>query len=64
MQPASSPPPTGTRIANPATGEAEAYLRILAGQTCYLQHLSEGVDDTARDWFHRLRLPDGAHVGR
>jgi 5-methylthioadenosine/S-adenosylhomocysteine deaminase len=52
-------PDAGTRIANPNVGEAEAYLRILAGQTCYLQHLSEGVDDTARQWFHRLRLPDG-----
>ncbi len=53
-------PPAGTRIANPNVGEAEAYLRILAGQTCYLQHLSEGVDNTARQWFHRLRLPDGS----
>ena len=30
----------------PRPGEAEDYLHILAGQTCYLQHLSEGVDNT------------------
>lgn len=52
-------PDAGTRIANPDPGQAEDYLRNLAGQTCYLQHLSEGVDNTAREWFNRLRLPDG-----
>lgn len=52
-------PHAGTRIGNPATGGAEAYLANLQNQTCYLQHLSEGVDETARGWFHRLQLPNG-----
>ena len=54
-------PAAGTKIANPGTGEAaaRAYLDRLDRQTCYLQHLSEGTDATARGWFHRLRLPDG-----
>jgi C-terminal processing protease CtpA/Prc len=49
----------GTRIANPDAGKAEEYLARLQGQTCYLQHLSEGIDPTARNWFHRLQLEDG-----
>lgn len=52
-------PAAGTRIANPDTDGAEDYLQTLQGHTCYLQHLSEGVDDTARGWFQRLQLPDG-----
>ncbi len=52
-------PQAGTRIANPDSGGAEDYLRNLVGQTCYLQHLSEGVDSAARAWFHRLRLDSG-----
>lgn len=52
-------PRAGTRIANPDTGKAGDYLNTLRRHTCYLQHLSEGVDATARDWFHRLRLADG-----
>lgn len=52
-------PEAGTRIGNPETGDAAAYLERLQDETCYLQHLSEGVDDTARGWFLRLRLPDG-----
>lgn len=52
-------PGAGTKIANPPTGEAEEYLGKLEGHTCYLQHLSEGIDTTARNWFHRLRLENG-----
>lgn len=52
-------PRASTKIANPSTGGAEAYLDRLKGQTCYLQHLSEGVDTTARGWFRRLQLPNG-----
>ncbi len=52
-------PEAGTRIANPDAGRAEAYLATLRRQSCYLQHLSEGTDDSARGWFHRLRLADG-----
>jgi cytosine/adenosine deaminase-related metal-dependent hydrolase/C-terminal processing protease CtpA/Prc len=53
-------PHAGTRIANPANGEAAEYLANLADQSCYLQHLSEGTDPTARGWFHRLKLADGS----
>lgn len=52
-------PEAGTRIANPDLGQAENYLRTLTRHTCYLQHLSEGVDSTAREWFQRLRLDNG-----
>jgi imidazolonepropionase-like amidohydrolase len=49
----------GTNIANPKPGQAQAYLTTLNKHTCYLQHLSEGIDDTARGWFLRLQLDDG-----
>ena len=52
-------PRAGTKIANPDKGKAEAYFNRLKKQTCYLQHLSEGVDDTARGWFTRLKMSDG-----
>jgi hypothetical protein len=48
-------PRAGTRIANPDTGKAREYLETLGRHTCYLQHLSEGVDATAQTWFHRLK---------
>ena len=47
-------PAAGTRIGNPVPGKADAYLNNLQRETCYLQHLSEGVDDTARTWFLNL----------
>ncbi|MEM7537048.1 MAG: amidohydrolase family protein [Chloroflexota bacterium] len=51
----------GTRIANPPNDEEEkrSYLERLAREDCYLQHLSEGTDDTARGWFLRLQMNDG-----
>ncbi|HSM59555.1 MAG TPA: amidohydrolase family protein, partial [Longimicrobiales bacterium] len=51
----------GTRVANPPSKEEEklAYLETQRGALCYLAHQSEGVNDTARGWFHRLRLQDG-----
>ena len=52
-------PEAGTKIANPSTGGAQDYIENLKNQTCYLQHLSEGTDDTARGWFLRLRLENG-----
>jgi cytosine/adenosine deaminase-related metal-dependent hydrolase len=52
-------PRAGTRIANPDNGRAHDYLSTLRQHTCYLQHLSEGTDATARGWFHRLRLDSG-----
>jgi cytosine/adenosine deaminase-related metal-dependent hydrolase len=54
-------PPAETKIANPAIGGAQAYLdTFLAVNTCYLQHLSEGTDDTARGWFLRLQIDDSS----
>ena len=52
-------PHAGTKIANPDTDGAQDYLDSLQNNTCYLQHLSEGTDDTARGWFQRLQLPNG-----
>jgi len=54
-------PPAETKIANPAIGGAQAYLdTFLAVNTCYLQHLSEGTDATARGWFLRLQIDDSS----
>jgi cytosine/adenosine deaminase-related metal-dependent hydrolase len=52
-------PEAGTCIANPSAGEAQSYLEKLKRNTCYLQHISEGTDDTARGWFCRLQMEDG-----
>ncbi len=51
-------PQAGTKIANPSTSGAEKYLTNLNKHTCYLQHISEGTDDTARSWFLRLKIDD------
>lgn len=51
-------PKAGTNIANPSTGDATGYLHKLGENTCYLQHLSEGTDSTARGWFQRLQIDD------
>ena len=53
-------PTANTNIANPSTNGAEAYLTKLNAQPgVYLQHLSEGRDDTARGWFLRLKRTNG-----
>ncbi|MDH5326025.1 MAG: S41 family peptidase [Gammaproteobacteria bacterium] len=52
-------PAAGTNIGNPVSGQAEQYLQKLYKKKCYLQHLSEGVDDTARNWFLRLQKDNG-----
>jgi cytosine/adenosine deaminase-related metal-dependent hydrolase len=52
-------PAAGTNIENPSKSKAQAYLNKLQNQSCYLQHLSEGVDDTARGWFMNLQLDSG-----
>jgi len=46
----------GTNLGNPKSGEGEVYLEKLKKKSCYLQHLSEGIDDTARGWFLNLRI--------
>lgn len=54
-------PAAETKIANPAVGGARTYLdTFLTQNTCYLQHLSEGTDETARGWFLRLRIDDSS----
>lgn len=54
-------PAAETKIANPPTGGAQDYLDTsLTDNTCYLQHLSEGIDDTARGWFLRLQIDDSS----
>jgi len=52
-------PAAGTNIGNPSPGKAAEYLEKLARKKCYLQHLSEGTDDTARGWFLRLQMDNG-----
>ncbi len=52
-------PRAGTSIGNPASNQAEAYLEKLTKHSCYLQHMSEGVDKTARGWFQRLKMANG-----
>jgi cytosine/adenosine deaminase-related metal-dependent hydrolase len=51
-------PAAGTRIGNVSAGDADRFFVNLQRYGCYLQHLSEGIDDTARGWFHNLQLAD------
>lgn len=53
-------PGAGTKIGNPPAKEAEklSYLANQQAVACYLQHLSEGIDATARGWFLNLQLAD------
>ena len=51
-------PRAGSKIANPAKNKAESYLNTMNKFPCYLQHISEGIDDTARNWFHNLQIDD------
>jgi 5-methylthioadenosine/S-adenosylhomocysteine deaminase len=50
-------PAAGHRIGD--IEHAEDLKRALAGKSCYLLHLSEGVDASARQHFLSLRLSDG-----
>jgi len=52
-------PAAGTKIGNPNKKKAADYLKNLKKKSCYLQHLSEGTDKTARGWFLRLKMDDG-----
>ncbi len=54
-------PAAATRIGNPPTKESDkpGYLEHQVNAACYLQHLSEGIDATARNWFLHLRRADG-----
>jgi cytosine/adenosine deaminase-related metal-dependent hydrolase len=55
-------PAAGTRIDNPPNKEADKqdYFENQLEVNCYLQHLSEGTDATARGWFGRLQRADGS----
>ena len=52
-------PEAVTRIADVDARSPERFLARLKKQTCFLLHLSEGVDQTARKHFRALQLPDG-----
>ena len=51
-------PRVGSKIANPSKNKAEKYLTTMNKFPCYLQHISEGTDDTARNWFRNLQIDD------
>jgi 5-methylthioadenosine/S-adenosylhomocysteine deaminase len=52
-------PEAVTRIADVDARSPERFLARLKKQTCFLLHLSEGVDQTARKHFRALQLPGG-----
>jgi cytosine/adenosine deaminase-related metal-dependent hydrolase len=52
-------PPAGAKIGAPDK-DIDTYAGKLAGHTCYLQHLSEGLGETARSQFTGLQRPDGS----
>jgi 5-methylthioadenosine/S-adenosylhomocysteine deaminase len=51
-------PEAGAKIPDIAAAEASAFLKRIRAKPCYLLHLSEGTDDTARRAFLNLKLPD------
>lgn len=55
-------PEANTRIADVEAEDAAKFLARLEdpGTSCLLLHLSEGVDDRAREHFRALQLPSGA----
>jgi cytosine/adenosine deaminase-related metal-dependent hydrolase len=52
-------PEAGATIPDITAKDAEAFLRRIRGKDCYLLHLSEGVDDTARSYFVNLQMANG-----
>jgi hypothetical protein len=52
-------PNTSTRIADVDAQDAERFLTRLQTSNCLLLHLSEGVDERAREHFEALRLESG-----
>lgn len=53
-------PEAGTSIADIEANDAATFLARLERETCMLLHLSEGVDNTARNHFLSLKMASGA----
>jgi 5-methylthioadenosine/S-adenosylhomocysteine deaminase len=51
-------PGAGTRIGDVDAATASNFLRTIKGKQCYILHLSEGIDDAARNHFLALRLSE------
>jgi len=51
-------PEAATRVADIEARDANLFLARLLKQTCFLLHLSEGVDDTARKHFLALKVSE------
>lgn len=52
-------PEANTRISDVDASDANKFLRRLKSSSCLLLHLSEGVDDRAREHFEALQLDNG-----
>jgi len=52
-------PAARPKVGDVDEGGAKAFRKTLNGDGARLLHLSEGIDDKARGYFERLRLPDG-----
>src|SRR5215211_2354349 len=52
-------PEAGAKIPDIAAKDAAAFLKRIRSKQCYLLHLSEGTDETARRAFLNLKFPDG-----
>ena len=52
-------PEAGTRIPDVEAGNAEAFLARLGQKSCFLLHLAEGRDETARRHFLSLQFKPG-----
>jgi 5-methylthioadenosine/S-adenosylhomocysteine deaminase len=50
-------PGAAARIGDVDAGSAPNFLKALKRKDCYILHLSEGVDETARNHFLALKLP-------
>jgi 5-methylthioadenosine/S-adenosylhomocysteine deaminase len=50
-------PEAGSRIADVDATDAQSFLARLGQKQCYLLHLAEGTDDSARKHFLSLRMP-------
>jgi 5-methylthioadenosine/S-adenosylhomocysteine deaminase len=51
-------PGAGARIGDVAAADAVKFQKTIKRKRCYILHLSEGVDEAARNHFLALKLPD------